>query len=321
MKFTSIPQNGSSWQNSLPVSFDTELSEPSDVVLRLTGLSNLNVTRRLYGVTQATIDVAPYLRSYSCSLPQIGNTVTIVPSRSAQRLQISADDVASPYIVLFHAPYDNSTSHLMSSASGHVKHPYGEPILLTAYAARQLSIVVATTTQQGTTSQTLIHKTNGIPVDIVVPPKVVHRGVTNIRIDISDEAENIASIEYELVEKRNSATTLVWFNRHGGIECYTFPVSLRVSYDAQLAQSDAKSVERYVPLSSAKVCYRLCSAYEPATQMDALAEIPFSPRVFCLDNGVFTPISLCNRHVEFDSHGTLKQMCIDIEQSWEGGVR
>lgn len=319
MKFTSIPKNGSSWQNSLPVSFDTELAEPSDVVVQIRGLDGLNITRRLYGVTQATIDVAPYLRSSSCTPPQLTDSVSITPSKSAQRIQVAANGVTSPYISLFHAPYRSTDSYLLSSGEQLQKHPAGVPILLTVYAQRQLTVFVAITTTRGTTSHSYVAKTNGMPMDIVIPANVVSDSVKSIHLKVGDGLAEFASITYEIVERGDNAKTIVWFNGNGGIESYTFPTSLRVSYDARPAEGE--NVERYVPLSSATVCYRLCSAYEPHTKMERLAEMLFSPRIFCLEGEVLTPISLRNRHVDFDSHGAIKQMCIEVEQEWKGGVR
>lgn len=319
MKFTSIPQNGSSWRDSLPVSFDTELTEPSDVVLQIKGLEGLDITRRIYGVTQATIDVAPYLKSYTCTPPQITEAVSITPSKSAQRLKIIANGVTSPYITLFHTPYSSSGSYLLSPVEQRQSHPVGVPILLTAYTQRQLTVFVAITTSRGTTSKSYVAKTNGMPMDIVIPAGVVSESVQSIHLDIGDGLERFCSVSYDIVPMSSNATTLVWFNSSGGIESYTFPTSLRVSYDARLA--DGADVERYVPLSSATVCYRLCSAFEPHAKMERLAKILFSPRVFRLDGNTITPISLRSRHIEFDSHGMLKQMSLEVEEAWKGGVR
>ena len=320
MKFTSIPQNGSSWHDSLPVSFDTELPEASDVVLRISGLDGLDITRRLYGVTQATVDIQPYLMKYSCRPPQIGTSISLSPSRSSQRLQLTIGDVISPAIALFHTPFSTEPSSLLSSCENSVTHPVGVPILLTAVAQRQLTLSVVITTSKTSTTQSYVAKTSGMPMDIVIPSAIVNDEVRSIRVNIGDEFAPFASVTYNIVKMGSSATTLVWFNRSGGIESYTFPSSLRVSYDAQLTAADSQTLDRYQPLSSAKICYRLCSAYEPPQRMDRLAELVFSPRIFRLDGDTFTPISLCRR-VEFDSHGALKQMSLEVEQDWKGGVR
>ena len=320
MKFTSIPQNGSSWHDSLPVSFDTELNEPSDVELKVALSSKQTITRRLYGVTDATVDIAPYLRDLSCSPPLITDEVSMLPSQSSQRVYITANGVSSHSFSLFHRPYTISTS-LLTTPQESVKHPRGEPILLTLNSPNMTNLIVTQVMPGTTNTTTHSSKASTVPMDIVIPTTGLSEAVTHLRVTIHSGISELVTILYELVEKRSTATSIVWFNSRGGIECYTFPVSLRVSYDAKVGAAGDEALGQYVPLSSATVCYRLCSAYEPAQQMERLAEIVFSPRIFRLDDGVLTPISLRSRHVDFDSHGALRQMTIEVEEPWEGGAK
>jgi hypothetical protein len=54
--------------------------------------------------------------------------------------------------------------------------------------------------------------------------------------------------------------------------------------------------------------------------MERLAEMIFSPRIFLVKGDKMVPISLANRHIDFDHHGTLRQMCIEVEDEWKGGA-
>lgn len=65
MNFVKLPENGASWAESLCYTIDTESSEPQDLVVEILDRYGGSVigTKRLYSVTVAEIDIAPYVRS------------------------------------------------------------------------------------------------------------------------------------------------------------------------------------------------------------------------------------------------------------------
>ncbi len=321
MIFTSIPQNGSSWHETLRFGFDTEQSAPTDLTLEIATETQSIAQRKLYGVTCAEVDIAPYLREFSYLPPIIGDSVTITPSRSAQRVRLLVDGVTSRHVSLFHAPYNPSAPHIISRAVSKRTIAANEPIIITLLATWNMVLSVTFKTLQGTSNMKFNAKPTGTPMDIVIPSSIYPEHTESINITINNDKQRIAELEYSVVDYGDKGWCIAWFNMDGGVETYTFPTGIRRSYDAKIASDDNLPLEHYSMLRNATVNYRLCSAYEIPEHMERLAEIVFSPRVFAIKDGVFIPIKLRERHVEFDNHGGLRQMCIDIEQQWKGGRR
>lgn len=320
MIFTSTPENGSSWHNSLRFGLDTEQSDPTDLTLEIATQSQSIAQRKLYGVTTAEVDIAPYLREFSYLPPIIGDNASITTSRSAQRVQLIANGVASRYVSLFHAPFKYPTPHIISRGLSKRTITLDEPIILTAFTMQNLVLSVMFTTPTKTSTIRLNAKTTGLPVDITIPTSAYTEDLKRINISINSDKQEIANMEFNVVENHKKGWCIAWFNKDGGMETYTFPIGIRQSYDATIQADKDVSLEQYAHLQSTTINYRLCSAYELPEQIERLTEIIFSPRIFIIKDGEFIPISLKKRHVEFDNHGSLRQMCIEIEQRLEGGA-
>jgi hypothetical protein len=69
---------------------------------------------------------------------------------------------------------------------------------------------------------------------------------------------------------------------------------------------------------SRRIYYHLTSAYEVEAEMNRLAEIVFSPRIYELRDNDIVEVELSSREVDFDKHGALRQMSIEICE--KGGV-
>lgn len=318
MRFTPTPQNGSSWQDSLLFGIDTEEEQPTDILLEVASQNESLVRRRLYGVTTAEVDIAPYLKHLSYIAPTIGTSAIIAPSPSAQAIRLIANEVSSEQALLFHHPYDATTPHIISYEHELRAIADNEPIILTAYAQESIQVNAIFMTKISSRNFRLSAQTMGMPMNIIIPSTLYPSNVERIVVEITLDDTTLRTLEYNPLPQREKAWCVAWFNKRGGLETYTFPSSLRLSYDATINSEYASTAEHYTPIASASVRHRLCSAYETQEQIERLSEMVFSPRIFLINGRSVTPITLCNRHIEFDNHGSLRQMCIEIEQPWKG---
>ena len=321
MKFISLPKNGSSWCNQLPISFDTESGEPEDIILEIISNQATIARRRLYGVTTATIDIAPYLKSYSWLPPAISRSPTLTTSLSAQQVRVLVGGVSSGSMKLFHAPFDIVTPHMISSLAESRRIVRGAPILLSILPTNTLQIVINYISATKTTTTTLSAKSTGLPVELVVPTASIDGAVKSIQLEIFVGSAPLATMTYHIAEDSGTCKQLMWYNGRGGIETYLFPQSIRRSYSATVVGEGGADLSFPARLSEASVGYRLCSAHESPEEMERLSEIVFSPRIFLISEGAITPIAIDCREIIFNSHGTLQQLCLDITEPWKGGVR
>ena len=321
MKFTSIPPNGSSWSDTLPISFDTESPKPIDTTLSIITPTTTLARRKLYGVTSGTIDIAPYLKPLSCSPPTITATPTITTSPSSQQLRVEIDGVSTSALKLFHAPFDIVHPHMLSYSTPYQRIVRGEPILLTLVSNNSIQLTINYVSKSGSTKSTITAKSAGLPMDVVIPTATINERVTTIDIEIASASTTFEKRSYRIVEPNGTTKSLMWYNKMGGIEQYTFPHVVRTSYKANLIGDGNNDALLPVHIKEASVHYRLSSAHESPVEIERLSEIIFSPRIFLIEGEAIEPITIDCREVIFDSHGRLKQLCIDITELWEGGVR
>jgi hypothetical protein len=183
-----------------------------------------------------------------------------------------------------------------------------------------LQLTVSYVSETGTTKSSLTAKSLGLPMEIVVPTASIDEAVKSIIIETKSASATIYQGTFRIIEPYGTTKSLVWYNKMGGIERYTFPQAIRTCYEAKIVGEDNEA-SLPAQLKEASVHYRLCSAHETPAEIDRLSEIVFSPRVYILEGEGIKPIVLERREVIFDSHGTLKQLCIDVTEPWKGGVR
>jgi hypothetical protein len=321
MKFTSIPKSGSSWNNSLPFSFDTEGDEPQDLTIEILSNKDTIAQRKLYGVVAGTIDIAPYLKHFSWIPPTITQSPSIETSPSAQHIRVVIDGVSSSAVKLFHSPFDLYTSQLLGSTSSRRAILRGSPILLTILATNTIQLNIKYITATLTTTTTHSVKSMGMPMDVVVPTASLDDSVVAIALELISGTTVLAQVRYNILEPSATSKQLMWYNSSGGIETYPFMQSIRTSYCAKVVGEGSANTTLPAELSEASVHYRLCSAHESPEEIERLSQMVFSPRIFLMSGETITPVTLDTREVIFDSHGTLRQLCVEITEPWKGGVR
>lgn len=313
MKFVKIPENGASWAEPLCYTINTESTLPKDLVVEIVDESAGEVIgiKHLYGVTEADIDIAPYVRrSISATLPAEGSHITISPS--ARSITVRVEGVSSAARVFFRAKIDCSVGHMLSSFQQQSVVARGEVIRLTVYGQE---IVRAWSIDKRTMSYSPVTeiRTAGLPVEIVVQTNMFTGGSVPISVEVQCDGGVPSVFNYTITEPEASTMRVAWHNADGGVECYTFPMAVRMKYEAELSVIDAIA-QRHAMLP-ATMRYRLLSAYESREQMERLIGIVASPEVYECRGDRCEPLQLVSRKIEFDDHGALRRMELIVEKS------
>lgn len=310
MKFVKIPENGASWAEPLCYTINTESTLPKDLVVEIVDDSAGEVigTKHLYGVTEAEIDIAPYVRrSISATLPAAGSNIAISPS--ARSITVRVEGVSSAARVFFRAKIDCSVGHMLSSLQQQSVVARGEVIRLTVYGQEIVRAWFIDKRTMSYSPMTAI-RTAGLPVEIAVPTNMFTGGSVPISVEVQCDGGEPSVFNYTITEPEASTMRVAWHNADGGVECYTFPAAVRMRYEAEL---DA-TVERRATLP-ATMRYRLLSAYESREQMERLIGIVASPEVYECQGDRCEPLKLVSRKIEFDDHGALRRMELIVEKS------
>lgn len=93
------------------------------------------------------------------------------------------------------------------------------------------------------------------------------------------------------------------------MECYNFPKAIREQYVAEVAGCPQNLTELVAK-------YRLVSAFEMMAEIERLIKVIFSPEVYECRGEECYPLTLTSRKVDFNDHGLLRQLELNVEKRW-----
>lgn len=318
MRFISIPQNGSSWRGRLPYCFTTERSEPSDVVVEIVNATSSERlgTMRLYGVTEAEVDIASYIRPHLSLTPiESERQPMLITSPSAIAVVVRVNGEESERRVFFRSKFDATTPAILSNCPTVQNLIFGDAIRLTLYACSDISVVIAVRSPKGTTMKAT-GVSNGMPMELVMPTQRLF-GAEMIMLTIRLDGGEAYRRDYVLVSNAASARNVLWYNAVGGIDNYIFDHHKRLNYsvdraEVHICKEEAKSAEGLLR-------YRLCSGYELEAEMERVVQLLLSPVVYAEVDGYCRDVEVESRNVSFDSRGKLHTITLDVSEKWRGG--
>ena len=318
MRFISIPDNGSSWRGRLPYRFVTDSGEAEDVTVEIfdATTNSLLGAMRLYGVAEAEVDIASYIRPHLSLKPiETARQIELVTSPSAIAVVVRVNGSDSERRVFFRSQFDYTTVGPLSNYVLTQDLLLGNAVRLTLFAQSDISVLA---TVKGVKSGTLksLGSTRGMPMELVIPTSQL-ADVESISLSI--RLDNRVSVQYNYVVVANmgGARRLVWYNAIGGVDSFIFDHSRRLAYsvkrtDAHLSMEGSMSVEGYIR-------YRLCSGYELQAEMERVAELLLSPVIFVEEGGSCREVEVDSRDIAFDNKGMLHSIMLDISEKWKGG--
>lgn len=316
MKFVKIPENGASWDVALCYTIATEQNQPSDVCVEVVDAISGEIlgTRRLYGIIQAEIDIAPYVRNaVGAATP---SSAKIALSPSARCIVVRAEGVDSPERVFYRAPLDCSTPHMLSDTNQPAVVERGDVIRLTAFAQSEVRVSASDRRVTAIENFSAINS-RGMPVEIAISTSSFAGDNVPIRVKVVCDRAQTYIFDYTVVEPTSTSYRIAWYNPKGGIECYTFPRSARKSLEAELMTEIRGRAPR---LRGVVARYRLVSAFEKREEMERIAMVIISPEVFECRGEECNALKLADRKITFDDHGEMRRMELIVEKEWRGGL-
>lgn len=321
MKFVTIPQNGASWNEELIYEFLCSDAAPRDVRFEIINddRSELIGELVLRGVTGGSFNIAPYVRRYLLpKLAQPPQQATLIPSHAAINVVVRSDELVAPKRLFFRAPFDYSSVGVMTKFTMPRRVALGGTILLTVFAMRRAQVELYGVNDAMQRVSTFTAITAGRPMDMFLRVDSRFEGFRRLVMRITTDDNLVEELVYELLPPLSGGCEVVWHNASGGYEVSTMPLVRRLSdvvkvRSMMLAEgSDNRLVEAYSTL-------RLSSAMEHPDEVQRLAEIIRSPYVYMVENDALSVVELVERRIDYDRHGGLKQLSIDIRRALKGG--
>ncbi|MBQ8493476.1 MAG: hypothetical protein IJ464_04265 [Alistipes sp.] len=312
MNFVKIPENGASWTGTLCYTIATGLDLPSDVSVEIVDAisGELLGRRRLYSITEAEFDIAPYVRNAVADATPSSETIALSPS--ARCVVVRAGGVESPRRMFYRAAVDCAKAHMLSSAKQPSVVARGDAIRLTLFARSAVRVTVVNKSVPSPIALSTIN-TEGMPVEVAISTSSYTGLSDTISVTIVLDNMYTLSYVYNIIEPAPLCRRIAWYNTEGGIECYTFPRSVRESVGAELMANISGHAPR---LRGIVARYRLLSAVEMREEVERIVGIVFSPEVFECSDKECSRVKLVDRTIAFDDHGGLRRVELNIEKEW-----
>jgi hypothetical protein len=320
MYFVTIPNDGSSWQQPLIYCFANEEGEPTDVLVEIIDESRDKIiaTKRLYGVVEAEVDIAPYLSSLSRQSVVISGVSAIRDSKLARSISVSINGTKSSSRLFVHSSFDVSQPKLLSRLDGQLQVERGDALIFTMFVPSEVRIMITEFSPGGVATHKLTWSDENSVVDVVVQTSALSSQATYFTLDIYTGSMLFKSMKFTIVEPNAQSRKLVWRNALGGVEGYTFPHNIRIE-SGVITKSFATTKERISKLYDASHRSRLSSAYESPKELERIAEVMLSHHVYENVDGLLREVRLEDRQLDYSSHGRLHQVCLNLIDEWRGG--
>lgn len=318
MIFKTMPQNGASWLKPLLYNLEFEQKEEQVEVEIYDLLTSTQLGKiMLYNTASAEIDIAPYIRSQKLCLPLLKQRLMVEPSQDACRIVLRVNNEESQPIVVFRSEIGEISPRMISSVTDSGTVAVGETIRFTLLARNTIKIII--TWQKYGGMQHFEFAANGVPCDAALHIHTANVG-DNVVLRIECDDVLVGESCYRVVERDDSAVRLTWINSIGGMECCTFPQSVRRNLEVKSEDVECEC-GWYRRVVSSTIVRRLILPGATQSEVDSVLDILLSPKVYRCDIGEEMAVQLLTDTITYDDHGKLRRLEFDITEEWKGGTR
>jgi hypothetical protein len=315
IRFTKFPADFTPLHEGLL--FEVECDEPSDVEVCIYEAQTETLVGRkmLYGVSVATIDIAPYVARIDDVVPLALDCSAIVPA-SVGEYRVEANGISSGVICVSNNLTLPLAQGVITTAPTERHIAYGECDEVRIISRLYVPIFVSLTTDEGFTMTldftsspgyaTLFFATSDLPA-------------TTRRAEMCifcDEIE-VQRITYHFAPHYGAGFRLAWLSEVGSVERYTFPTICRTTRSAERTECRTAEGETFGIRSLRDTCLRLSSAIEPRATIVSLAGIVASPRTWRVEAGEPTRVEVLSTEAVSHTFGRPDRVVVDVRTARE----
>ena len=276
--FTKIPTDFTPATDSLP--FAIACDEPSDVELLVVdaALGEVVGRKRLYGITEAQVDIAPYVAPFDDVVPLAQQGSTIIPAPVRQYYVQVGDLCSEPVSVSCNRVLPLAQS-VISTMGTERRIAHGECDELRIISRPAVPVRAEVVTDEG---YTLSIDYTSSPGYVTLLLSTADLPATTRTADVSifcDEME-VATLHYTFIRRFGEPCHVAWLSEVGSIERYTFPCIGQISREATRTECRSATGESFGVRNRTDVLMHLTSEIESRSTIASLSGIVSSPEVW-----------------------------------------
>lgn len=282
MKFTSIPEAYSSFNDPLPYTVDAEgAAGDIEIVVSDAASGRRLGVKRLCNSAGGTVDIAPIVRgAVRYSLPESVDRCAVVDTGAQVKVAVTANGTAAPVRNFIAARVDLGALFTLLEAQSERRTLAADEYDLVSFFSMPDAVaeVLVETYGTGYGFMTLTPPSGGQRC-VAVTPQGFAEVPQRLKVTLKIDGEAVSTIEYTVVGNPPSARRVAWLDAQYAPELYTFPVCSEVTLTASRRRCLTAGGVATVAVERERAM-RLVSAFEPRAQLAALAEIIASPCVW-----------------------------------------
>ena len=320
MRFVSIPTNGSSWQEPLVYNFETDDAQPADVLVEIRDIGSNSVlaTKHLYAVVSGEVDIAPYLRSVCDLRVELNAESSVRDAQISRNISVRLNGEESEPRLFVPRGLDVAKPSILSRFATDGSILLGDVLAFSLFTPSKVNVIVNIITQAKRKQLYLQWAGSGRIIDVAIQTKEFDADTQRIEVNVYSDNVAIKTLSFKVIDPDARRRQLLWRNTWGALESYIFPQSIPLAQtvSAETLRLNSRDV---VTLADAHIYSRLCSAFESQKEIVRISEILLSPYIYEVVEGELREVELDSRKIEYDEHGNLRRLALDIVEEWKGG--
>ncbi len=298
--FTKEPEALASFRDELIFEYSQDGAQELTFEIELDGSESYQEVKKLYGVSNAIINVAPIVANRFMTAPSSGETSISTPNCGYGQVTLRCGEDSSSTQYFVASKIQLPETGIISSLPTSRFISYGEADEIWIHAPQNASIgvVVECTHEGGSSSQSfeqVVDECGFVRFRFNTTDFSRYTKIAKIKIECDGEV--IAEVNYCYIVRVKGAVRLAWIGSYGAVEHYTFPVTNSLSIS-----------------KSGALRYEIESAYEPFAVVDALAEILTSERLWLVEDQEYIEVELLSDVVVLNKNGELSTVEYKIER-------
>lgn len=305
--FTNIPQNGASYQKPLIYEFLSS-DEIEQVEIRILTNNGEEIARKvIHGtMTKGKIDIAPYVRrAVKHNIPQSVTNCNVIDIGGSITISVQIEDALSEERVFMAASVD-LTQPITLLTNQNTKRTFTidefDMIGFVNTTTKPIDIMIELCDD---TYGCMMYRTFSSaepfrPKAICVTAQEFSKELLAIAkymlVKMQHDGNRFDFIEYDIRNNLSTARRIGWLNEYGAPELYTFPLRKSLLIEATRKHMESIWGREAAELESDNEL-KMISAYEPQKQLQELAKIVTSPKVWLQQNNGQQAVSLMTDRV------------------------
>lgn len=311
MKITKISGDYTPIRQGILFGISTESEVPTDLVVEIVNSTNEKVvaTQFLHSVTEAQVNIAPYIEPTSSHIPSQCKCISIADTPLISHHIRIGDVVSEPVLTWLNTEAIVLPSLISSMPqTRRISREECDEIALMVGGGKNISVAISSDLDEYVDIQH--YTTTGCAI-LSISPMDFDEKCRCIDVVIRCNDQQIGNLHYNIVPALNGSVRVAWISEYGSIERYSFPAAISSKHLSK-RQIIRTTEGWHAANGSTEYSMSLCSHYEPRATIEALAQIVSSPKVWIENEKGCDEVAVTSSVVEQSIFNGPNCICLDM---------